>query len=126
MTPDSTIYIQWADTVTLRPASNVLLGPFNFEAISSSNRTRNKFSGVHWRDLYDICTKCGILPPTTGSLTFNASGALQTTSRCCKQENPLLALYEEEGRVYYSITNTMTTQTQPTIIIFDQSTFKRE
>ena len=33
---------------------------------------------------------------------------------------------EEEGTVYRYITNTMSTQTQPTMLFFDQSTFKRE
>ena len=87
MTPRSPTYIQWANTVTLRPTSNVLLGLFNFEAISSSSQTRNNIAGIHWRELHDICTKCGILPPTTGSLTFNASGPLQTTSRSRKRKN---------------------------------------
>ena len=87
MSPDSTKYIQWADTITLRPASNILLGPFNFEAISSSNRTRNKISGINWRTLHDMCINDGILPPTTGSLTFNASGPPRTTSRSRKRKN---------------------------------------
>ena len=87
MSPDSTKYIQWADTITLRAASNILLGPFNFEAMSPSNRTRNKIAGIHWRSLHDICNNDGILPPTTGSLTFNASGSSRPNTRSRKRKN---------------------------------------
>lgn len=76
MAPHSIKYIQWADEVILHPASNILSGPFDFESISSSNRTRNKIEGIRWRNLHDKCTGDGILPPTTGSLTFNASVSL--------------------------------------------------
>ena len=84
--PDSSKYIQWADEITLRPASNILVGPFDFEDISSANRTRNKIAGINWRKLHDMCINDGILPPTTGSLTFNASGPPRTTSRSRKRK----------------------------------------
>ena len=45
---DNVKYIQWADEVTFRHTSNILLGSFNFEGISSSNCTRNKIDGIHW------------------------------------------------------------------------------
>ena len=72
VTPNSVKYIQWSDEVILRPAPNILLGPFNFEGISSANCTQNKVDGTHWRDFHDKYSKKGVLPPTTGSLTFNA------------------------------------------------------
>jgi len=74
VTPDSSKYIKWADEITLRPASNILVGPFDFERISSANRTRNKIDGGgHWRTLHDVCSSKGILPPTTSYLIFNAT-----------------------------------------------------
>ena len=85
--PDSSKYIQWADVLTLQPASDILVGPFDFESISSANRTRNKIDGVHWRVLHDICSSDGILSPTTGSLTFNAPSTPHKNLRSCKRKN---------------------------------------
>ena len=47
----------------------------------------NKIAGINWRELHDMCINDGILPPTTGSLTFNASGPPRTTSRSRKRKN---------------------------------------
>ena len=40
--PNSSKYIQWADTVDLSDPAVFLSGPFDFEPITSSNRTRSK------------------------------------------------------------------------------------
>ena len=71
MNPDPAKYIEWADTVNFAEPNTILTGPFDFEKISSSNRTRNKVSGEDWRNLCDKCALDGLLPPTTGSSTFN-------------------------------------------------------
>ena len=60
--PDSSSYIQWGDSVKLSDTGINLLGPLEFELISSANRTRSKIAGIHWRCLYDECISKGILP----------------------------------------------------------------
>jgi len=35
-------YIQWGDRIQLAEGGCLLLGPFNFESVNKSNRTRNK------------------------------------------------------------------------------------
>ena len=65
--PDSTKYVQWAEELNLASTNHVLVGPFNFERISTMNRTRNKVAGTHWRKCYDLCISLNLLPPTTGS-----------------------------------------------------------
>ena len=66
-------YIQWADSIEFANLNTILAGPLNFEAISSSNRTRSKVSGEGWRNICNSCVLEGILPPTTGSSTFNVA-----------------------------------------------------
>ena len=73
ITLDERKYIQWGDSIDFTNNDMVLLGPFNFKAISSTNRTRSKIEGQLWRTLYDVCTPKGLLPPTTGLSTFNAA-----------------------------------------------------
>ena len=65
--PDSTRYVQWAEELNLANTDHVLVGPFNFEPISVSNRTRSKVAGEYWRKCYDLCVSLHLLPPTTGS-----------------------------------------------------------
>ena len=69
--PDPDKYIQWADSIEFDKPNTILAGPFNFEAMSSSNRTWSKVAGEVWRNLCNTCALEGILPPTTGSSTFN-------------------------------------------------------
>ena len=64
--PNSSKYIQWADTVDLSDPAVLLSGPFDFEPITSSNRTRSKVALTQWRILHDICNSRSILPPTLG------------------------------------------------------------
>ena len=69
--PDPARYIQWATTLQLHTASTVLLGPFDFEAISTTNRTKSKVAQTHWQQCYDICVNSNITPPTTGSQSYH-------------------------------------------------------
>ena len=39
--------------------------------VQQSSSTRRKIEGFNWRMLHDICSSSGILPPTTGTSTFN-------------------------------------------------------
>ena len=72
MLPDSTKYIRWSDELLLPSSDSILLGPFDFEHISPTNRTCSKVSLANWRILYDECRTRGLLPPTIGTTTFNA------------------------------------------------------
>jgi hypothetical protein len=65
--PNSEKYIQWAEEVDLTQPAVRLLGPFNFERITSINRTRNKVHNEHWMSLFEICGELALFPPTSGS-----------------------------------------------------------
>jgi len=65
MIPNSAKYIQWAEELDLTQTAVQLLGPFNFESISSTNRTRNKVHRDHWSTLSNICNEIALLPPTS-------------------------------------------------------------
>jgi len=67
VTPDSTKYIKWADTISFSNKDTLLAGPFDFEKISAANRTRQKVARIHWKLLKEQCIDRGILPPTLGS-----------------------------------------------------------
>lgn len=71
ISPDSTKYIRWRDEIKLGDDDVILSGPFNFEKMSSTNRTRSKLAGVEWSNLHGICSSEGLLPPTTGYKTYN-------------------------------------------------------
>ena len=47
--PNSAKYIQWAEELDLTQTAVRLLGPFNFECICSTNRTRNKVHREYWQ-----------------------------------------------------------------------------
>ena len=68
---DPAKYIQWADIIDFAKPNTVLAGPFNSETITSSNCTQNKVAGGDWRNLCNTCALESLLPPTTGSSTFN-------------------------------------------------------
>ena len=65
--PSSSKYIQWAEEFDLTQPTERLIGPFNFESINATNRTRNKVTKEKWLELFDICNELAILPPTSGS-----------------------------------------------------------
>ena len=73
MLPYSTTYIRWNDELLLVGSNKILLGPFNFEHISPTNRNYLKVSLINWRILYDECKTRGLLPPIIGTTAFNAS-----------------------------------------------------
>ena len=47
ITPDARKYIQWGNSVHIDTADTILLGQFDFELISSTNRTRSKVDSKH-------------------------------------------------------------------------------
>ena len=71
--PDPAKYIQWADSINFAEHNTIFASPFDFEKILSSNRTQNKVPGEDWRNLCNKCALEGILPPTTGSSTYNVA-----------------------------------------------------
>ena len=68
--PDPSKYIQYADTlpITTPTKSAILLRPFNFEPITTTNRTRQKIPYKIWKELYQVCLDKNIFPPTLGAL----------------------------------------------------------
>ena len=66
-TPGSKKYILWADEINLHSNINVLLGPFNFEQVSTTNRTRYKVHHNHWDQCYQQCLNQNLTPPSIGS-----------------------------------------------------------
>jgi len=73
--PNSTKYIQWAEEIDLTQTAVRLLGPFNFESISSTNRTRNKVHRDYWSTLSDICNEITLQDPQTSM--HHANGKFQ-------------------------------------------------
>ena len=67
-TPDSSKYIEWADLVELTAPNTILHGPFSFQPLSDSNRTRSTVAKSNWIQLRSKCLENNILPPTLGSL----------------------------------------------------------
>ena len=65
MTPNADKYIQWAEDINLHDAT--LFGPFDFEPINATNRTRNIVSLKHWRKLKELCIEHHLIPPTFGA-----------------------------------------------------------
>ena len=64
VTPNADKFIQWATLLPLYgPQSSVLVGPFDFEPITASNRIRHKISFCEWSALAQVCNNVGILPP---------------------------------------------------------------
>jgi hypothetical protein len=66
-TPDSSKYIEWADLVDLTAPNTILHGPFGFQPLSDSNRTRSTVAKSNWIKLQRKCLENNILPPTLGS-----------------------------------------------------------
>jgi len=86
ISPDPSEYIQWADTVSLAESSTLLVGPFDFEEISQTNRTRCKVHQTYWKRAVEICTDKNIIPPTLGSpLRFNAQPHTTTQTKGTKR-----------------------------------------
>ena len=71
--PDPTKFVPWATDLELTTSATArnLIGPFNFEPISQSNRTKQTVPSSLWRQLKDICISHHILPPTLGSTSSN-------------------------------------------------------
>jgi hypothetical protein len=68
--PDSTKFIQWATDIQLIGDTHIVLqGPFNFEALSESNRTLQKVQEDKWHHLATTCLDSGIVPPTLGAFS---------------------------------------------------------
>ena len=84
ITPDHSKYIQWGDLVNLKHKSCLLLGPFEFESLSPTNRTRQKVTSDIWLQLSDLCSQRGILQPTVDiHLQFNPNPS--TASICIRK-----------------------------------------
>jgi len=66
--PDSHKFIQWATDIGLTGnGHSSIIGPFNFEDISTANHVGQKVSHTTWKLLNIACDNAGILPPTFGA-----------------------------------------------------------
>ena len=65
--PDHTKYIEWATEIQLHDRTNILLGPFDFEKITTTNRTRQKVHHDQWVSCHEQCLDHNLVPPTLGS-----------------------------------------------------------
>ncbi len=63
-TPDSTKFIAWADVVDVTKAGVVMVGPFDFQRLSGVHRTPRMVRDEEWQQLYEVCMKRGLSPPT--------------------------------------------------------------
>ena len=69
-TPCSTRFIQWATLLPIHGKYSVsLVGPFDFESLTSANRVRQRIHHSHWVLLMEACTLFSISLPTLGTLT---------------------------------------------------------
>ena len=67
-TPNPDKYVEWSEPLPLSgPDSVALVGPFNFEKITSANRVRRLVGHKHLETLTDICSTLGMSPPTLGT-----------------------------------------------------------
>ena len=87
-TPCSSKFIQWAMLLPLYNNNAVaLVGPFNFEPISMSNRVKQKVHTKQWNQLTDACKMQGILPPTMGTKnSHRISKIKEKGNRNCKRK----------------------------------------
>ena len=68
--PDKDKYVSWATTINLDPAGpHYMRGPFDFEAITHTNRMRCKVSRDNWIQCRECCQSHNITPPTIGTVT---------------------------------------------------------
>jgi hypothetical protein len=79
--PDSTKYVEWGDVIDLSRPGNILHGPFAFEPLSDTNRTRCKVSPNDWKKVYEKCIQLHLLPPTLGSATSHKPNIKQRRKR---------------------------------------------
>ena len=70
ITPDSSKYILWATPLDLLSHSTFIHGPFNFNAISTTQRTQNTVNIKDWKVVHAFCRENLLLPPTLGSETY--------------------------------------------------------
>ena len=64
-TPRRDKYVQWVILIDISlSSSNMLVGPFNFGALTSYHQTKHTVAHKFWKQLKDICTYRGLLPPT--------------------------------------------------------------
>jgi len=66
ISPDHSKYVRWGNRFNLKKDPSLLIGPFDFEPISPSNRTRQKVATKVWLQLAGICSQRKILQPTVG------------------------------------------------------------
>ena len=67
--PCSTRFIQWATLLPIYGKDSVsLVGPFDFESLTSANRVRQRIHHSNWALLMEACTLFSISPPSLGLL----------------------------------------------------------
>ena len=83
--PSSATHIQWAESIQLT-SDNILLGPFDFQTITPSNRARNIIPSEMWTQLKNICEDNNLLPPTLGSKSTHNIGKTSKTKNRKKRK----------------------------------------
>ena len=81
--PDPDRYIQWAEDIDLSKDS--LLRPFDFQPITSFNRTHNLLPTPILRDFTHICESNFLPPPTFGNKSSHQPSIRKRPSRKRKQ-----------------------------------------
>ena len=67
-TPRRDKYVQWATLIDISlSSSDLIVGPFDFEPLTSYHQTKRTIAAKIWKQLKDICMDIGILPPTLGA-----------------------------------------------------------
>lgn len=90
VTPSSKTHIQWADLIELNEET-ILLGPFNFQPLTNSNRARCTIQHDRWIQLRDKCNDFNLLPPTLGIHTshkINTRNLFKSSASKRKQSTP--------------------------------------
>ncbi len=89
VTPPSSTHIQWADLIELN-SDTILLGPFNFQSITNTNRARNTVEQSLWNRLRGICNDQNLLPPTLGAHTSHRLNTRNLTrKKPSKRKRPI-------------------------------------
>ena len=79
--PCSSKFIQWDTLLPLTgPDTAALVGPFDFEPITSANRVRQKVELTYWELLKEACFVLSISPASLGSTHKPLIPSLQVKS----------------------------------------------
>ena len=68
--PPKEKYIEWTESLTLSGEDSCsIIGPFNFDPCTATNRVKRRVPSSIWLQLFKHCTAKGLMPPTLGPLS---------------------------------------------------------